>query len=379
MTKINFEDIHQKSLVSSPLESAEKIQSDHKAFSFLCDGYSPVELAIMIGVLLKKNNKNTKISYESFKETLENFVTSLEDKFSKTILSSQNLFSSLISSSENRLDSKLSDIKDISKSNNSSQNVLQNNITELLKKMENSSSKGKISENILYNILLSLYPTAQIDFVGTTKETGDIILHRKGKPNILFENKNYDKNIVQEEVKKFLRDVEVQNCSGIMLAQHYGITNKDNFEIEIHNNNILVYLHKVEYDADKIKAAVDIIDYFKATLDDSGRVVGDTLTIDKEVLDDINKEYQLFIASKLTHVKTIKDFQQKLITQVEDFKLPNLEQYLSKLYATSASKNDVCEFCSYVAKNSRALVAHYRGCTQRKQSHGVSNTLSSDA
>jgi len=309
------------------------------------------------------------------KETLDNFIVSLEDKFSKTILSSQSLFSSLITSSENRLDSKLSDIKDISKSNNSSQNVLQNNITDLLKKMENSSSKGKISENILYNILLSLYPTAQIDSVGTTKETGDIILRRKDKPDILFENKNYDKNIVQEEVKKFLRDVEIQNCSGIMLAQHYGITNKENFEIEIHNNNVLVYLHKVEYDADKIKAAVDIIDYFKSTLDDSGRAVGDTLSIDKDILDDINKEYQLFIASKLTHVKTIKDFQQKLIAQVEDFKLPNLDQYLSKLYATSASKNDVCEFCGYAAKNSRALVAHYRGCTQKKMTNTIqSNT-----
>jgi hypothetical protein len=245
--------------------------------------------------------------------------------------------------------------------------VLQNNITDLLKKMENSSSKGKISENLLFNVLLSLYPTAQIDFVGTTKETGDIILTRKDKPTILFENKNYDKNVIQDEVKKFLRDVEQQNCSAIMLAQHYGITNKENFEIEIHNNNVLVYLHKVEYDADKIKAAVDIIDYFKATLDNSGGIVGETLAIDKDILDDINKEYQLFIASKLSHIKTIKDYQQKLISQAEDFKLPNLEQYLSKLYASSSSKNDVCEYCNYVAKNSRALVAHYRGCTQKKQ------------
>jgi len=152
-----------------------------------------------------------------------------------------------------------------------------------------------------------------------------------------------------------------------MLAQHYGITNKDNFEIEVNNNNVLVYLHKVEYDADKIKAAVDIIDHFKATLDDNSSATGDSLTIDKEVLDDINKEYQLFTANKLSHIKTIKDCQQKLIAQVEEFKIPNLEQYLSKLYATSSSKNDVCEYCNYVAKNSRALVAHYRGCTQKKE------------
>lgn len=309
---------------------------------------------------------NTLLRSTINKETLTEFITSIEEKFSKTILNSQTIFNTLITSSENRIESKLSEIKDISKSNNSSQTVLQNNINELLKKMENSSSKGKISENLLFNVLLSLYPTAQIDFVGTTKETGDIMLIRKDKPTILFENKNYDKNVLQDEVKKFLRDVENQNCSGIMLAQHYGITNKDNFEIEVNNNNVLVYLHKVEYDADKIKAAVDIIDHFKATLDDNSSATGDSLTIDKEVLDDINKEYQLFTANKLSHIKTIKDCQQKLIAQVEEFKIPNLEQYLSKLYASSSSKNDVCEYCNYVAKNSRALVAHYRGCSQKK-------------
>jgi hypothetical protein len=302
------------------------------------------------------------------KETLDQFVASIEDKFSKSILSSQNIFHSLISSSENRIDSRLSELKDISTTHNSSQGVLHTNITELLRKMENSSSKGKISENLLFNVLLSLYPTAQIDSVGTTKETGDIILRRRGKPTILFENKNYDKNVVQEEVKKFLRDVEQQGCSAIMLAQHYGITNKDNFEIEIHDGNVLVYLHKVEYDADKIKAAVDIIDNFKTTLEDTYRGdSGNTLAIDKDVLDDINKEYQMFIANKLGHIKTIKDCQQKLIAQAEDFKLPNLEQYLSRLYASSSSKNDVCEYCGYNAKNTRALVAHYRGCSQKKQ------------
>jgi len=309
------------------------------------------------------------------KDTLDIFVNSLEEKFSKAILGSQNIFNSLISSSENRLESRLTEIKDISKSNNSSQTLLQTNISDLLKKMENSSSKGKISENILFNILLSLYPTAQIDSVGTTKETGDIMLIRKDKPTILFENKNYEKNVLQDEVKKFLRDVELQNCSGIMLAQHYGITNKENFEIEMNNNNVLVYLHKVEYDADKIKAAVDIIDQLKSTLDNSDHVSGESLTIDKDVLDDINKEYQMFIANKLSHVKTIKDYQQRLLSQVEDFKLPNLEQYLSKLYASSSSKNDVCEYCNYVAKNSRALAAHYRGCSVKKQHSESGNVL----
>jgi hypothetical protein len=152
-----------------------------------------------------------------------------------------------------------------------------------------------------------------------------------------------------------------------MLAQHYGIANKNNFEIEIHNNNILVYLHKVEYDADKIKAAIDIIDYFKEALDDVESGNGELVNINKETLDDINKEYQNFINNKLLHIKTIKDFQQKLIAQVDDIKIPALEHFLSKLYASSSSKENTCDYCSYVAKNVRALTAHHRGCAQKKQ------------
>jgi hypothetical protein len=247
------------------------------------------------------------------------------------------------------------------------------NVNELLKKMENSSAKGKLSENLLFNVLHSLYPTAQIENVGNIKETGDIIMKRKGKPVILFENKNYDKNVVQDEVRKFLRDVEHQNCSAIMLAQRYGITNKDNFEIELHNNNVLVYLHKVEYDADKIKAAIDIIDYFKETIGEVESSNGELININKETLDEINKEYQNFINNKMIHIKTIKDFQQKLISQVDDIKLPGLEHFLSKLYASSASKENICDYCGYVAKNVRALTAHHRGCAQKKQ-HDIERT-----
>ncbi len=300
-------------------------------------------------------------------DVLDKFSSSLDDKFATTLMNSQNLLNSLITSTEQRIDTRLTEIKDISSTNSSSQVSLCNNISDLLKKMENSSSKGKISENLLFNVLHSLYPTAQIESVGTTKETGDIILKRKDKPIILFENKNYDRNVGQEEVRKFLRDVEIQNCSGIMLAQHFGITNKNNFEIELHNNNVLLYLHKVEYDADKIKAAIDSIDYFKSCLDELETDSGEQINMSKDFLDDINKEYQNFVNNKLTHIKTIKDFQQKLISQVDDIKLPSLEHYLSRMYASSASKENICDYCNYVAKNVRALTAHHRGCALKKQ------------
>ena len=329
--------------------------------------YKDIERSITTLYTSINQDTNSLLKTSINKENLDNFISTLDEKFSKTLVSSQNVFNSIITSTESRLGTRLNELKDISSTNSFSQNNLQTNVNELLKKMENSSSKGKISENILFNVLHPLYPTAQIDSVGTTKETGDIMMQRKGKPTILFENKNYEKNIGQDEVRKFLHDVERQNCSGIMLAQHFGITNKDNFEIEIHNGNVLVYLHKVEYDAEKIKAAVDIIDHFKSKLVDLEMIGGDSANINKDVLDDINKEYQLFVSNKLSHIKTIKDFNQRLLSQIDEIKIPCLEHYLSKIYASSSSSEDICEFCNYVAKNPRALTAHHRGCAQKKQ------------
>lgn len=310
------------------------------------------------------------------KESLEKFISELDEKFTKTLVNSQSMMNNIITSSEQRLDSRITDMRttteqkftemrDISTLNNTSQSQLQCTISDLLKKMENSSSKGKISENLLFNIVSPLYPTAEISSVGTTKETGDIMMHRKDKPTILLENKNYDKNVNTDEVKKFIRDVETQNCCGIMLAQHSGIANKENYQIELYKKNIVVYLHNVEYDPDKIKVAIDIIDHFKSQLTeiDSGT---DTLTIEKHILDDINTEYQLFITQKMTHIKTIKEFNQKLLSQAEEFTIPSLEQFLYKNYSISTSTSqDVCEICSKSFKSQRALSAHLRGCVKK--------------
>jgi len=347
--------------------------------------------------------------------SLTKFVSTIENKFSNALSSTQLLLSNSISATEQRIDSKignvhsstekeLSSIKEISSSNQSHLNTsltsteqrldsriseirstterelssikeistqnqltsssLNTSLTELLKKMENSSSKGNISENILNDILHNLYPSAQIDDVGQQKETGDIILTRKNKPKILIENKDWNKNVVQEEIKKFLRDVELQNCSGLFLSQNFGIAGKENYEININNGNVLIYVHEVNNDPEKIKIAIDIIDQLKYKL---GELEDDSEndTISKEKLESINIEFQAFVQSKLALVKLAKEFNQKFLKQIEDIKIPTLEEYLSTRYATSSSKY-VCEYCNFVAKNQSAKSAHLRGCSVKK-------------
>lgn len=294
--------------------------------------------------------------------TLQDFITNLEQKFSQ---------------SEQRLETNIREIKttndkirEISTAHQQTSVSLNATVVDMLKKMENGSTKGKISENIVFNILNGLFPSAtEIDYVGDKKETGDIMLARENKPTILIENKNWDKIVSKDEVKKFIHDVETQNCCGLFLSQKTGIANKRNFEITIHNNkHILLFMHEVNYDAEKIKLGIEIIDHFKDTLDKMDDK-GDSDMIDRDVLDSINKEYQECCSHKLNILKTIKDFNQKLLKQVDEIHFPNLEHYLSTRYTFSVGKM-VCEYCNFIAKNQQALSAHLRGCNVKKNMSG---------
>lgn len=92
----------------------------------------------------------------------------------------------------------------------------------------------------------------------------------------------------------------------------------------------------------------------------------DKYKIDKTVLDEINTEFQNFTINKLNHIKTIKDYNTKLLNQVDNLKFPSLEGILSKNYSISlSSKQEVCEYCGYIAKNQKALTAHLRGCKKQ--------------
>jgi len=73
----------------------------------------------------------------------------------------------------------------------------------------------------------------------------------------------------------------------------------------------------------------------------------------------------MYRAQKLNIMKTIKDFNNKILKQVEDIVIPSLENYLSTRYASSTSKY-VCQYCEYIGKNQQSMSAHQRGCTVKK-------------
>lgn len=322
---------------------------------------------LLLTELVPKHNENLS---KQLNENIKSFCSFITEEISKTSKSDgEPLSQSSLDTFIKTIDSKFANVIDSNKdvtmthfsSLTSSQNALQSEVKEVLRKMENSSSKGKISENIVLNILRGLFPSAEVEYVGSQKESGDIMIHRKDKEKILVENKCYEsRQVTSDQVKKFIHDVDTQNCSGLFLSQEGGIANKENFEINIHNRNVLLYIHNVNYDPEIIKIAIDIIDSFKSKLDEI--TLTDDYSISNDTLEEINKEYQLFVEQKLSQLKMVKDFSQKMIKSIEDVQLPSLEKMLSSRFGYTTSGKFICDKCHFVGKNRLALSVHKRTC-----------------
>lgn len=301
------------------------------------------------------------------RETLAKYLNEFNKVITKTIDKTERAFSNEISKSEGRLEHKIEKIASNTVVGNETTNNLCKSVGSFLQKFENSNIKGKMSENLIESIIEELFPTGEIETVSQTKETGDILLHRQDKPKILIENKSWGRVIPQKEVVKFIRDIDTQKCCGIFLSQNTGISTKGNYEINIHDGNILVYVHDVHNDPYKIKIAVDIIDNLKDRFDQLTEECGDTLnSISNEQMEYLNVEYQTIIASREKLIKMCKEFNRNVLKQIDDIKFPTLESILSPKFTMSSSKF-VCEFCNFVGKNQQSKSAHMRGCLAKKQ------------
>jgi hypothetical protein len=238
-------------------------------------------------------------------------------------------------------------------------------MSKMLKKFGKTSEKGNVSEHAVHRILLDMFPCAEVNHVGgDTKESGDIMLIRKNQPVIMIENKDYNsRNVPGMEVEKFIRDCEIQDTCGIMLSQHTGIANKSNFELQVHGNLVLLFVHEVNFDADKIKTAINIVTHFKDAME-KNVTNGDDHVIKPHILNDINKDFASYLAQKTAMLKMTKDNSDKMMTLINEMKLPALEAYLSPNFSKSSGKNNnTCVYCEKFIPKSMAQ--HHRYCVKR--------------
>jgi len=310
-------------------------------------------------------NNNEKIA-PMLKEYMQSFHDKTKIMFSETIPKNNDIITNTIVLTEHRIKENLSEIKGISNSNQEKQLKLSNDVNSLLNKMENTPNKGKISENSLGSILNLIFPNAEVNNVANTKESADYILIRNDLHHIRFENKNFGKNVPTKEVLKFKRDMEVNNSSGIMLTQNFGISSKNNFEIEIVNTNVYVYLHNVQYDADKIKTAVAIIDHIKKEM--GNKEVIKEISMDKIVFAKINADFIKLIEQRDALIVSIKKCNEKLISEVREIEFPSLADFIAINNGSTESKKFTCQYCGKTPKknNFRGLETHQRTCKEKK-------------
>jgi hypothetical protein len=302
-------------------------------------------------------------------DNISHFIQNFDTKYNLLLQGIQTPIVSVINSSEERINTMLTSLNNTTKEQNISQNKVMTDLEEFLNKYRNSSFKGQLGENHLSSVLTKMYPTAEI--IDTSKLTSscDFMLKRENKDTILIENKDYNVNVDPKEVKKFIGDCETRTSHGIFLSQNTGITSKNNYQIDIMNGKILVYVHNCEYMSHKIQIAVDIVDTLSQKIKELNlEEKTDEMVFSREVMEEINSEYQLLISQKEAIIHYVKEFQKNIIIKLEDIRLPKLENILP-LNLTSLNANKTvykCEKCNtFATDSSRSLSAHQRWCGKK--------------
>lgn len=299
--------------------------------------------------------------------SLTEFISSFDTKYTAVMSTIQQPILSYFAASEERINRNITTMKESSLQSVVGNSKVFDDLGEFLGKYKGSSNKGKFGEQNLSAILNGAFPNSEVLNTSGTKASGDFIMKRADKPDILLENKDYDYNIPKDEVAKFIRDIDTQNTHGIFMSQYSGISFKQNFQIDINKGNVLVYIQHCEYSVDKIRIAVDIIDNLSVKLQDLN-LDEENNTISKDVLDEINVEYQAFINQKESMITVLKDFNKKMTTQIDDIKLPCLDKYLSQKYAYVKANCYTCDICNiFTATTKQSLSAHKRGCAKKSK------------
>jgi hypothetical protein len=311
----------------------------------------------------------------SMKDNIENFSNI---KSSHMLQNVQQPLYSYINSSEERINNNISVLKDLTNITQNKQSQLITEMYECITKKSRPSSPMNGHENTDDQLVVSLsqqYCTADLNFKKISNNSASITMKRSMKPTILIYSMNVERNVNQEELKPYTLCIEENMCHGIFLSQNSGISSKDNYNIDINNGMIHVFVHNVNFSIDKIKIAVDIIDNLSIKLKQLNKSEHD-ISIPKDVLDEINKDFQLFLSQKEGIINVMKESHKKILAQLDEMKFASLEKYLSTKFAPTTTKQGFkCDLCKhFTANNLKALAAHKRGCI-RKNTMNIENVI----
>lgn len=232
-------------------------------------------------------------------------------------------------------------------------------VSDYFLKQSGSNTKGKAGEAQFETVLSQAFPTASITNTAGQTARGDFIIEREKKTNVLIDTKDYNTVVPVKEVEKLIRDIEANKCNGILVSQYTGIAQKEHFEINVHNNNIIIFIHNCNYNKNNIITAVNIIDYLEPIVTKT-ETQSDTIPTYK--LLEFNHEYQSLVSQKINYMNMIKKQRKEADAEFNKIDLPKLTEYLNSKFANTGKTAFKCDICGWIGKNKMSLAAHQRKC-----------------
>ena len=220
--------------------------------------------------LITSIKKQEEEKYTAKISNLNKYISELEERNKTTMAEMQTIYTSLDDKFQDRIANRVKEehaksetrIFDLQKKLDQSREQYE----ALLGRTNNSTFKGQDGETQLENQLTLMFPKAEIQDTSQTPGRGDFIM-KEGDFVVMFENKNYSKNVQKSEIDKFYRDLERESNNDIQCAvfvsMNTGICNREDFCFEVINKKPIIFIHKLKDNMASLKMAVN---FFKNIL-----------------------------------------------------------------------------------------------------------------
>lgn len=218
----------------------------------------------------------------------------------------------------------------------------------------NSSKKGQVAETVLFNILSEVFTDTEILDTSHNANSGDIQFVKDNKPTILIDSKNFgSKTVPKRDLDKFYSDIQQNNCSGILCNAFGGIANKQHFEIDIVDKNIIVFIHSHQFDSSLFKLATNIIYNMHQELKDKQT---DSIILDQRLYQNIKIEYNYYIQSFRHHLDIIKSN----VNSLSQLSFTLLDNFFKRKASNIELKQFSCHICSSQLSTEKILKTHLK-------------------
>jgi hypothetical protein len=296
------------------------------------------------------DNNNLRELLENFKDKIENLnVQKLNDFDRKTLDMISNIQNTMLQSLDTHsISHKISSIE--------------TNLSTLNEHFSNNSSKkGQLAEHVLLNILTEAFSDTEVLDTSHIPNSGDIQLIKNDKPNILIDSKHFgSKTVPKRDLDKFYSDIQHHNCSGILCNAFGGIANKQHFEIDIVDKNIIVFIHSHQFDQNLFRLAVNIIYNMHQQIKDQQN---ECIKIDQRLYQNLKIEYNYYIQSFRHHLDIIKTN----VNSLSQLSFTLLDNFFKRKATSLELKAFTCHLCGTGCSTEKILKTHIRNKHSKKQ------------